>query len=147
MKDKECVVRFKKGALLNKYDAQEIESYGAEKVLVRSPLTCKTLHGLCQQCYGLDLGRNHLINLGEAVGIVAAQAIGEPGTQLTLRTFHSGGVTGGADITQGLPRITEVFERRNVKNPAIVCQTDGMVLEIKDTGKTASLKNITLKIK
>ncbi len=135
VKDKEGVVRFKKGALLNKYDAQEIESYGVEKVLVRSPLTCKTLHGLCQQCYGLDLGRNHLINLGEAVGIVAAQAIGEPGTQLTLRTFHSGGVTGGADITQGLPRITEVFERRNVKNPAIVCQTDGMVLEIKDTGK------------
>ncbi len=135
VKDKEGNVAFKKGALLNKYDAQEIESYGVEKVLVRSPLTCKTLHGLCQQCYGLDLGRNHLINLGEAVGIVAAQAIGEPGTQLTLRTFHSGGVTGGADITQGLPRITEVFERRNVKNPAIVCQTDGMVLEIKDTGK------------
>ena len=80
-------------------------------MFVRSPLTCRTTHGICQMCYGLDLGRNRLVDLGEAVGIIAAQAIGEPGTQLTLRTFHAGGVA-GTDITIGLPRIEEIFERR-----------------------------------
>ena len=88
-------------------------------------------------CYGLDLGRNHLVDLGEAVGIIAAQAIGEPGTQLTLRTFHAGGVA-GTDITTGLPRIEEIFERRIPKNPAIISETDGEVFEIKDKdGKPA----------
>ncbi|KKS56904.1 MAG: DNA-directed RNA polymerase subunit beta', partial [Candidatus Nomurabacteria bacterium GW2011_GWF1_42_40] len=95
-----------------------------------SPLTCKTVHGLCVQCYGLDLGRNRLVEQGEAVGIIAAQAIGEPGTQLTLRTFHAGGVA-GTDITTGLPRVEEIFERRIPKNPAIISETDGEVLEIK----------------
>src|SRR6185436_15874061 len=105
---------------------------GAEftEVFVRSPLTCKTVHGLCVMCYGLDLGRNHLVEQGEAIGIIAAQAIGEPGTQLTLRTFHAGGVA-GIDITTGLPRVEEIFERRIPKNPAIISQTDGEVIEIK----------------
>ena len=91
-------------------------------------------------CYGLDLGRNHLVDLGEAVGIIAAQAIGEPGTQLTLRTFHAGGVA-GTDITTGLPRIEEIFERRIPKNPAVVSQTDGEVFEVKDKdGKDKIIK-------
>jgi DNA-directed RNA polymerase subunit beta' len=81
-------------------------------------------------CYGLDLGRNHLVRLGEAVGIIAAQAIGEPGTQLTLRTFHAGGVA-GTDITTGLPRVEEIFEKRIPKSPAVVSQTDGEVFEVK----------------
>ena len=80
------------------------------EVSVRSPLACRTLNGLCQACYGIDLGRNEPVKLGEPVGIVAAQAIGEPGTQLTMRTFHSGGVA-QVDITMGLPRVEEIFEK------------------------------------
>jgi len=123
-------VIYKKGFLITKEEAYNIEGAGFEEVYVRSPLSCQTVHGICQMCYGLDLGRNHLIDLGEAVGIIAAQAIGEPGTQLTLRTFHAGGVA-GTDITTGLPRVEEIFERRIPKNPAIVSQTDGEVIEIK----------------
>lgn len=123
---------YKKGTLINKEMALVIEASGIEKIMVRSPLTCESIHGVCQHCYGLDLGRNELVKLGEAVGIIAAQAIGEPGTQLTLRTFHSGGVAGGSDITQGLPRVEEVFERRNPKIPAVVSISDGEVTDIKD---------------
>ncbi len=127
---------FKKGHLLTKYEAEQIEKAGITEVLVRSPLTCKSPKGLCQQCYGVDLGNNELINLGEAVGTVAAQAIGEPGTQLTMRTFHSGGVASvGGDITSGLPRVEEIFERHMPKNPAIVATVTGVVVEIKDEGK------------
>jgi DNA-directed RNA polymerase subunit beta' len=90
-------------------------------------------------CYGLDLGRNHLVKQGEAVGIIAAQAIGEPGTQLTLRTFHAGGVA-GEDITQGLPRVEEIFENRTPKNPAVVSKTTGDVLEIRPNGKEQIIK-------
>jgi DNA-directed RNA polymerase subunit beta' len=99
------------------------------------------------QCYGLDLGRNHLVELGEAVGIIAAQAIGEPGTQLTLRTFHAGGVA-GTDITTGLPRVEEIFERRIPKNSAIISQTNGEVIEIKtkDTPGTVGSKEKTIKV-
>ena len=82
---------------------------------VRSPLTCEARFGLCEKCYGEDLARGGMIQMGEAVGIIAAQSIGEPGTQLTLRTFHTGGVAGADDITQGLPRIEELFEARNPK--------------------------------
>ena len=130
IKDKKENVLYKKGFLVTKEEARNIEGTGVSEVFVRSPLTCKTAHGICQKCYGLDLGRNHLVQLGEAVGIIAAQAIGEPGTQLTLRTFHAGGVA-GTDITTGLPRVEEIFERRIPKNPAIVSQTDGEVIEIK----------------
>jgi DNA-directed RNA polymerase subunit beta' len=138
LKDDEGKVLYKKGFLVTKEEARVIESLGVKEVFVRSPLTCRTVHGICQQCYGLDLGRNHLVNLGEAVGIIAAQAIGEPGTQLTLRTFHAGGVA-GVDITQGLPRVEEIFERRIPKNAAIVSQTDGEIIEIKDTDSKEKL--------
>jgi DNA-directed RNA polymerase subunit beta' len=130
LKDKEGNVLYKKGFLITKEEAYKIEELGLKEVFVRSPLTCKTIHGLCQMCYGLDLGRNKLVDLGEAVGIIAAQAIGEPGTQLTLRTFHAGGVA-GTDITTGLPRVEEIFERRTPKNSAVVSQTEGEVIEVK----------------
>ncbi len=122
---------FKKGHLVGKEDAAFIEKEGISEVAVRTPMTCKTIYGICRMCYGLDLGRNRLVDRGEAVGIVAAQAIGEPGTQLTLRTFHAGGVA-GIDITQGLPRVEEIFECRNVKNPAVVAKYSGTVAEIKN---------------
>ena len=130
LKDSTGKVLYKRGFLVTKEEAYNIEGAGFTEVFVRSPLTCKTAHGLCVQCYGLDLGRNHLVNKGEAVGIIAAQAIGEPGTQLTLRTFHAGGVA-GTDITTGLPRVEEIFERRIPKNPAVISETDGEVLEVK----------------
>ena len=108
---------FKTGDFLSKKDAQKIEAEKIESVLVRSPLTCKSLYGICAHCYGTDLGRNKLVEIGEAVGTVAAQAIGEPGTQLTMRTFHAGGTASvGGDITQGLPRVEEIFEKRKPKN-------------------------------
>ena len=133
LKDKKGELLYKKGTLITKEKARVIEENEIEEVRARTPLTCQTVHGLCRQCYGLDLARNYLVELGEAVGIIAAQAIGEPGTQLTLRTFHAGGVAGGADITQGLPRVEEIFERRVPKNAATVSHTDGEILEIKDT--------------
>jgi DNA-directed RNA polymerase subunit beta' len=130
LKDKDGKVVYKRGFLITKEEAYNIEGAGFAEVFVRSPLTCRTVHGLCVMCYGLDLGRNHLVEQGEAVGIIAAQAIGEPGTQLTLRTFHAGGVA-GTDITTGLPRVEEIFERRIPKNPAIISETDGEVIEVK----------------
>ncbi|OGI66291.1 DNA-directed RNA polymerase subunit beta' [Candidatus Nomurabacteria bacterium RIFCSPLOWO2_01_FULL_39_18] len=140
LKDKNGKVAYKRGFLVTKEEAYNIEGAGFTEVFVRSPLTCRTVHGLCVMCYGLDLGRNHLVEQGEAVGIIAAQAIGEPGTQLTLRTFHAGGVA-GTDITTGLPRIEEIFERRIPKNPAIISETDGEVIEIKDkNGKEKIMK-------
>ncbi|NCU28937.1 MAG: hypothetical protein EOM85_04710, partial [Candidatus Moranbacteria bacterium] len=104
-------VLHKKGEMINKEASKLMEKEGIKEAYVRSPLTCETIHGVCQKCYGLDMGRNMMIEKGQAVGIIAAQAIGEPGTQLTLRTFHSGGVA-TVDITTGLPRVEEIFERR-----------------------------------
>jgi DNA-directed RNA polymerase subunit beta' len=127
-------VLFKKNHLISKDDALAIENAGVTEARVYSPLMCQSMHGICQNCYGLDMGRNKLVDLGEAVGIVAAQAIGEPGTQLTMRTFHAGGVA-GTDITQGLPRIEEIFERRMPKNPAIIAHEAGEVMGIRDEGK------------
>ena len=133
-------VLFKKGHLLSKADAAKVEEAGLTDVAVRSPLSCKTVRGVCSMCYGLDLGKNSLIALGEAVGTVAAQAIGEPGTQLTMRTFHQGGAAGlGGDITQGLPRVEEVFEKRRPKNPAVVATVDGVVTGFKDMGKEKAI--------
>ena len=129
-------VLFKKGHLLTKKDAAMIGEAGVEEVIVRTPLTCKAQYGICQKCYGMDLGRNRLINEGEAVGIVAAQAIGEPGTQLTMRTFHQGGIAAvGGDITMGLPRVEEIFERRIPKSPAVISKVDGEVSEVEITDK------------
>jgi DNA-directed RNA polymerase subunit beta' len=134
--NKDGKVLFTKGHLLKKDEAQLVEQEGVGEVFVRSPLTCKTVHGVCAECYGADLGRGEIVGLGEAVGTVAAQAIGEPGTQLTMRTFHSGGTASvGGDITQGLPRVEEVFEKRKPKSPAVVSHIDGVVISIKDMGK------------
>ncbi|MFA6404765.1 MAG: DNA-directed RNA polymerase subunit beta' [Candidatus Paceibacterota bacterium] len=134
---------FNKGHIISKGDALKIEEAGVNEVHVRSPLSCKTMRGVCAQCYGLDLGKNELIALGEAVGTVAAQAIGEPGTQLTMRTFHAGGTAShGGDITQGLPRVEEIFEKRRPKNPAVVATVNGMVTEVKDMGKERLIRVI-----
>ena len=132
----EGVTLFKKGHFLTQRDADAVEKAGIIQVAVRSPLTCKTGNGICAVCYGADLGNNKPVAIGEAVGTVAAQAIGEPGTQLTMRTFHAGGTASiGGDITQGLPRVEEVFERRAPKNPAVISHVDGEVIEIRDEGK------------
>jgi len=134
-------VVFKKGHLISKADATTIEALGVKAVHVRSPLSCKTMRGVCAQCYGMDLGRNELVALGEAVGTVAAQAIGEPGTQLTMRTFHAGGTaSAGGDITQGLPRVEEIFEKRRPKVPAVVATVSGVVTEVKEMGKEKMIK-------
>jgi DNA-directed RNA polymerase subunit beta' len=101
------------------------ESAGIDRVFVRSPLTCAARHGVCRACYGRNLATGRLVDLGQAVGIIAAQSIGEPGTQLTMRTFHTGGVA-GEDITQGLPRVEELFEARIPKGQAIMSQIDGV---------------------
>jgi len=106
--------------------AEKIEKRGVKKVRIRSVFTCKSKHGVCAKCYGMDMATGQKVNIGEAVGIVAAQSIGEPGTQLTMRTFHTGGVA-GADITQGLPRVEELFEARKPKGLAIVSEIAGTV--------------------
>jgi len=129
-------VIFKKGHLLTRLDAIAVEESTCESVVVRSPMTCKTLRGVCQKCYGVDLTTNELVDIGEAVGTVAAQAIGEPGTQLTMNTKHAGGAASvGGDVTQGLPRVEEVFEKRQPKIPAVVCKYSGVVTEIRTEGK------------
>jgi DNA-directed RNA polymerase subunit beta' len=106
---------------------RKIVTSGVEELKVRSPFTCELIHGVCAKCYGMDLGRGDMVELGAAVGIVAAQSIGEPGTQLTLRTFHTGGVAAGGDITTGLPRVEELFEaRRQPKGEAVVTAISGV---------------------
>ncbi|MES3004549.1 MAG: DNA-directed RNA polymerase subunit beta' [Patescibacteria group bacterium] len=132
---KEGTVLFKKGHLLNKAEAQLVESSGVNSVIVRSPLTCKTLNGICINCYGIDLGRNKVVELGEAVGTVAGQAIGEPGTQLTMNTKHAGAASVSGDIVQGLPRVEELFEKRKPKNPALVASVSGTISEIRQSDK------------
>ncbi|MDD6311768.1 MAG: DNA-directed RNA polymerase subunit beta' [Firmicutes bacterium] len=112
--------------------ASEIEEVGIEAVTIRSVMTCKSRTGICAKCYGRNLATGEAVNIGEAVGIQAAQSIGEPGTQLTMRTFHTGGVAGG-DITQGLPRVEELFEARKPKGLAQVCEGDGTVISIVPT--------------
>jgi DNA-directed RNA polymerase subunit beta' len=127
---------FKKGHYVVADDARKIAASEVKEVIVRSPMSCETRYGICASCYGMDLTTQEPVDLGEAVGTVAAQAIGEPGTQLTMRTFHAGGTASvGGDITSGLPRVEEVFEKRSPKNPAVVSKTDGMVLEIKESGR------------
>ncbi|KKW35253.1 MAG: DNA-directed RNA polymerase [Candidatus Giovannonibacteria bacterium GW2011_GWA2_53_7] len=124
--------KYKRNTLLNRDDAKAIEDdTSIKQVTVRSPITCKVARGVCQKCYGVDLTTGEMIDLGEAVGVVAAQAIGEPGTQLTMRTFHTGGVaTAGGDITMGLPRVEEVFECRMPKVPAVLARVSGVISDI-----------------
>jgi len=123
-------ILIKKGNFIDKIAAKKIDETNIDKIRVRSVISCKTRFGLCQKCYGYNLGRNKPVELGEAVGIVTAQAIGEPGTQLTLRTFHTGGIAGGADITLGLPRVEEIFEARSPKNKAMLSEVVGRVVGI-----------------
>ncbi|RIP36148.1 DNA-directed RNA polymerase subunit beta' [Staphylococcus gallinarum] len=110
--------------------AKQIADAGLEKMYIRSAFTCNTRHGVCEKCYGKNLATGEKVEVGEAVGTIAAQSIGEPGTQLTMRTFHTGGVA-GSDITQGLPRIQEIFEARNPKGQAIITEIEGVVDDIK----------------
>jgi DNA-directed RNA polymerase subunit beta' len=117
-----------RGDVITIDQARRLAASGAEEVEVRSPLTCELRFGLCGQCYGMDLGRGKMVARGAAVGIVAAQSIGEPGTQLTLRTFHTGGVAAGGDITTGLPRVEELFEaRKKPKGEAVIAEITGTV--------------------
>ena len=128
-----------KGNQISKEKALEILKAKIDKVRIRSVIKCKTRRGICQACYGYDLGSNKLVALGAAVGIVTAQAIGEPGTQLTMRTFHTGGVA-GQDITQGLPRVQEIFENRVPKGKALISEVTGQVAEIKKDGEKKIIK-------
>jgi len=121
----------KRGTLIMHDAANVVESSDVKEVIVRSPMTCKVARGVCQQCYGVDMTTWEMVDVGEAVGVIAAQAIGEPGTQLTMRTFHSGGVaTVGGDITMGLPRVEEVFESRTPKAPATLSRVSGTISEV-----------------
>ena len=116
-----------RGTVIDEAALATIERHEVEEAFVYSPLTCESRFGLCKKCYGTDLARGGTVEQGEAVGIIAAQSIGEPGTQLTLRTFHTGGVAGSDDITQGLPRVEELFEVRNPKGEAVISEIDGKV--------------------
>jgi len=129
-----------KGKVVTWQQANQIIKEEVPELLVRSPLSCRSARGVCQHCYGWDLTRNQLVKLGEAVGVVAAQAIGEPGTQLTLRTHHLGGVAGLGDITQGLSRIEEIFEARSPKGEAVMSLTDGKVIKIDEENKTITIQ-------
>jgi len=120
-------------SMIEEDEAEKIIAAGIETVQIRTVLNCKTNHGVCSKCYGRNLATGKEVNIGEAVGIIAAQSIGEPGTQLTMRTFHTGGVAGG-DITQGLPRVEELFEARKPKGLAVITEITGRV-EIDETGK------------
>ncbi|MEP0806294.1 MAG: DNA-directed RNA polymerase subunit beta' [Chloroflexota bacterium] len=133
------------GDVINYELARRISASGVAEVKVRSPMTCELQHGICAKCYGIDLGRGTMVELGAAVGIVAAQSIGEPGTQLTLRTFHTGGVAaGGADITTGLPRVEELFEaRKQPKGEAVIAEISG-TLRIDQSEKYADLREVII---
>ncbi|SFE41660.1 DNA-directed RNA polymerase subunit beta' [Lentibacillus persicus] len=120
-----------KNEVISEDQAKQIVESGIEEVIIRSAFTCNTRHGVCKKCYGRNLATGDEVEVGEAVGIIAAQSIGEPGTQLTMRTFHTGGVAGD-DITQGLPRIQELFEARNPKGQSVISEIHGTVQEIKE---------------
>ena len=119
------------GDLITEEDAERITAAGVAEVVIRSVLTCRTPHGVCRKCYGRNLATGSVVDVGEAVGTIAAQSIGEPGTQLTMRTFHTGGVA-GADITHGLPRVEELFEARKPKGQAVITEIDGEVSLVDD---------------
>ena len=121
-----------KNQLITEPIADKFDKLGIKEVEIRTALTCKTEGGVCEHCYGVNLATGNVVEIGEAVGIMAAQSIGEPGTQLTMRTFHNGGVASGADITQGLPRVQELFEARNPKAKSTIAEIDGKITKIED---------------
>ncbi len=127
-------VMVKANEMISEDMAEEIVKAGIEEVEIRSIFTCKSKTGVCAKCYGKNMSNNNPVQIGEAVGIIAAQSIGEPGTQLTMRTFHTGGIASTGDITQGLPRVEELFEARKPKHAAIVCEHSGVV-EIQEKDK------------
>ena len=127
-----------KNKLMNSADAKRVVESGVETIKIRSVLRCKAKQGVCAKCYGANLANGNLVNVGEAVGIIAAQSIGEPGTQLTMRTFHTGGIASAEDITQGLPRVEELFEGRRPKNAAIIARMSGRV-QIEEVNKTRNV--------
>ena len=135
IKNKEGDIIVNKGEYITKEIARKIDEAGIEKVRVRSPFTCKSIWGVCAKCYGFDLAYDRPVKLGEAVGIIAAQSIGEPATQLTMRTFHVGGIAGAADITQGVPRAEELLEARTPKNLSILSPVSGVVEDIEELPK------------
>ena len=153
LKNSSGKVLFKKGELMTEDAIEEIAKEEIDEACVRSVLSCRLPRGICAHCYGYDLARNKTVEVGVPVGIIAAQSIGEPGTQLTMRTFHTGGVAGGSDITQGLPRVEEIFENRTPKKKAIISDVDGKVKiqseqrTIKDEeGKDMIVTNARVKI-
>ena len=126
--------------LITEDKAREIVNAGVEEVTIRSVFTCNTRHGVCRHCYGINLATGDAVEVGEAVGTIAAQSIGEPGTQLTMRTFHTGGVASNTDITQGLPRVQEIFEARNPKGEAVITEVKGEVTAIEEDASTRTKK-------
>ena len=124
-KTKEVIVEA--NSMISKQQAKAVEEAGIEKVTIRTALTCKSKHGICQKCYGKDMSNDRVVALGDAVGIIAAQSIGEPGTQLTMRNFHTGGVSTASDITSGLPRVEELFEARKPKGLAVISEVSGPI--------------------
>ena len=127
------------GKMIDLYDANEIEAAGITRLKIRSLLTCRAKTGVCARCYGSDMANGEPVRLGESVGVIAAESIGEPGTQLTMRTFHTGGIASAEDITQGLPRVEELFESRRPKSMAIMSEISGVVSH-DDTKKNVVVK-------
>ena len=125
--DKTGEVLISKDKMMDDADVDIIEAHGVEEIEIRSTLTCRSHHGVCAKCYGANLANGNPVPVGEAVGIIAAQSIGEPGTQLTMRTFHTGGVASAEDITQGLPRVEELFEARKPKKTAVLAEESGVI--------------------
>jgi len=134
--DKNGNVIINKGEYIDREKANIIENSTIESIRIRSPFTCKSLFGVCQKCYGYDLAYNKPVKIGEPVGVIAAQSIGEPATQLTMRTFHIGGVTGAEDITQGVPRAEELLEARKPKNTSVLSPVNGKIVSIESLSKT-----------
>ncbi|MBI4160542.1 MAG: DNA-directed RNA polymerase subunit beta' [Candidatus Yanofskybacteria bacterium] len=140
IKDQDGNLIAKKGQLIDRETSSKVDQAKPTTVKVRSLITCKAKDGVCRTCYGYDLSKNKLVNFGEAVGIVTAQAIGEPGTQLTMRTFHTGGVASAGDITMGLPRVQEIFEVRPPASKALVSEVDGQVISVEEKGRQYFIK-------
>ncbi len=141
--DKNGEILVARDTLITEDDAARIEKAGIEEVKIRSVLTCKAKQGVCAKCYGANMSSWNKVKIGEAVGIIAAQSIGEPGTQLTMRTFHTGGIATNADITQGLPRVEELFEARTPKGKATVTTLKGVVSIKENDEKTMKIITVT----